>query len=87
MGLGYWGKKGVSTANMEIIEFPTNYSNPSYYKFAFYNSHDCNVIINGNPNFFKAEQGFITNPAHNDAPIKSFIIVDADVEWNWTGAY
>ena len=89
-GYGYLGSNAVktSTSNQEIIPSPPVGWSTDYhlYKFQFINYSDTNVIINGKTNLFlKANQGFETDI--NDANIYSFVITEADVDYQWVGAY
>jgi hypothetical protein len=86
-GRGYIGSNSLqtSTANQEIIpSIPIQYN---LYKFQFQNDEDCSIFINKSaaPLFLRAGQGFEMDK--NDAPIYSFKIVEADITFNWIGAY
>src|SRR5690606_5395483 len=74
----------TSTSNQEIIPPPKEgHTVPTNcYKFSFRNLDDCRVQINnGNTLFLAANQGF--NVDDQDPPIWSFIILDANIQYNW----
>jgi hypothetical protein len=73
---------------MEIVPAkPVNWSSGyQFYKFDFANQQDCQIQVNGgSPIFLRAGQGFSSNI--NDAAISSFIVVTANVQFNWIGHY
>jgi SPX domain protein involved in polyphosphate accumulation len=86
-GIGYIGSSDIqtSTANQEII--PSTPLQYNLYKFQFANNTDCHVRINNDEDilFIRANQWFEMD--NNDAPIFSFKIVDAGIQFNWVGAY
>lgn len=90
-GHGYIGSdklETTSTPNTEVIpEPPSNWTNGySLYKFAFLNNQDCTIKINGgDPIFLRANQGF--NMDRIDQPIKSFVVVEEGITYNWIGAW
>lgn len=80
---GYIGSPSIetSTANQEII--PQNYS---FHKFSFINYQTCTVKINDSLPIYLAEgQGFGCDV--NDTRIKSFVIIESGIQYNWVGAY
>jgi hypothetical protein len=86
MGNGYNGLGGTSTANQELITTPSGWTNIAFYKFSFYNDQACNVKINGSGSIpLRAGQGF--ESGIEDAKIKSFVIVESGISFNWIGAY
>lgn len=57
-----------------------------FHKFSFFNYATCTVSINGSePIYLAAEQGF--NSDSSDAKIKSFIIIESGINFNWIGAF
>lgn len=91
VGIGYIGTDSLktSTANLQIIPSPSDASwNIGYklYKFQFTNDQDCTVIINGLTTLFlRAGYGFEIES--DDAPITSFVIVNAGITYTFTGFY
>ena len=92
IGSGYLGSSQIKTTtspNTEIIpDTPAGWSFPKYqfYKFSFFNYQPCTVKINnGEPIYLQAEQGFQSD--YMDAPIFSFVIQEAGVQYQWIGAY
>jgi hypothetical protein len=91
IGVGYLGSPSLetSTANKEVIpNSPVGWTGRyNLYKFSFDNAEQaCSVKINGgSPIYLKAGQGFEIQK--EDAPIWSFVIVEAGVSYNWIGAY
>jgi hypothetical protein len=91
IGQGYIGTDSLktSTANQECIpSVPVNWTGRyNLYKFSFDNAdQSCSVKINGgSPIYLKAGQGFEIQK--EDAPIWSFVIVEAGISYNWIGAY
>lgn len=76
----------TSTANQEII--PTSPADWTigyqFSKFSFVNDQDCHVKINGGDSIFvRANQG-IEHDNEKD-PIKSFVIVESAITFNWVG--
>lgn len=89
-GNGYLASPSMqtSTANQEIIYQKPEHWTHGYrlYKFSFSNKSDVTVIINNETTaFLEAGQGF--EMAIGDKPIQSFIIVEADIIFNWLAAY
>lgn len=91
VGIGYLGTSQlmVSTANLELVPSttPTGW-NMGYklYRFSFLNDQDCTVIVNGVTTLFiRASQGFEINEP--DAPITSFVIVTAGINYNFVAGY
>ncbi|MGM0807506.1 MAG: hypothetical protein ACQET8_22635 [Bacillota bacterium] len=89
-GNGYLGSSGIqtSTANKEVVTLPksANGSTLPFYKLSFLNLQSCKVKINGgNPIYLEQDQGFEMN--ESDAPIYSFVIVEAGIQYQWIGAY
>lgn len=89
MASGYAGSNGIltSTANTEIVN-PENLglNKLSFKKFSFLNKNNCTVKINGSdPIFLEAGQGFASD--ESDPPIKSFIIIEEGIQYNWIGSY
>ena len=89
-GYGFVGSNAIktSTANQEIIPAAPQGWNRGYhlYKFQFINYEATNVIINEQTNLYlKANQGFETETG--DAEIFSFVVVDANIDYQWAGAY
>jgi hypothetical protein len=86
MANGYLGNGGTSTANLELVVAPTGWSPVVFYKFSFYNEQACTVKINGSGAIpLRAGQGFESGV--EDAKIKSFIIVESGIDYNWIGAH
>jgi hypothetical protein len=90
LGSNYLGSSDIqlSSANQEIIPLPPAGWTGKYnfYKFSFFNEQSVKVKVNGgNPIYLQANQGF--NIDQVDAPIYSFVIVDAGITFNWIGAY
>lgn len=91
IGSGYKGTPSIqtSTANQEIIPpTPAGWSGVklSFYKFSFQNKANCTVKINGgDPIYLEADDGFEVNL--EDAPITSFVIVEAGIQFKFIGAY
>lgn len=76
----------TSTANMEIIPSPPDNWTVDYQlnPFSFMNDQDCTVRINGSdPIFLRAKQGF--NLDHKYKTIRSFVIVEPEITFNWIG--
>ncbi|MED1863213.1 hypothetical protein P4V41_07075 [Fictibacillus nanhaiensis] len=90
IGQGYLGSGSlqVSTANQELVPNPPSNWTVKYnlYKFSFDNTNPCSIRINGgSPIHLRGGQGF--EVTHVDAPIWSFVIVEAGIEYNWIGAW
>lgn len=92
IGNGYFGsdnKKTTSQANTEIIQQHKSTPTDKYfsaYKFTFKTFNDCHVKINGGSSIFlEANQVFSTD--YYDAKIKTFVIVEAGVQYYYIGAY
>lgn len=91
IGSNYFGCSSLqtSTANVEIIQQhkPVGYSDTfEAYKFSFLNNSACTIKINGSsPIYISANQGF--NNEYYDAPIYSFVVVTAGIQYNYIGAY
>lgn len=91
MANGYLGSDSVltSTANLEVVpKAPESWTDErySFYKFSFINKSNCTIKINGGePIYLEKNQGF--ECGKEDAKINSFVIVEADVQFNWIGAY
>lgn len=85
-GKGYDGDRTVSTANKQIVVPPAGVTNYKFYEFAFLNTQACTVKINGGKLIpLDADQGVkITD---NDAPVSSFVIVEAGINYKWFGKY
>ena len=80
---GYTGSEQIitSTENQELVP-----NGVKFHKFAFINYQGCRVKINdSNMIFLSAGQGFSAD--QNDPIIKSFVIVDKDIQFNWIGAF
>lgn len=78
----------TSTANQEVLPTPPSEwtTGHNLYKFSFRNDQATNVIINGKTNIhLKEGQGF--ESGINDPTIRSFVIVNAGVKYQWIGAY
>ena len=76
----------TSVANEEIIpDPPLNWDiGYSFYKFEMLNDMACTIKANGSdPVYIRSGQGFKT--VEGDAPIKSFVIVEDGVTFNWIG--
>lgn len=89
-GNGYLGSPSMqpSSANQELVPAPPANWTYGYKlkKFSFNNEQNCTVRINGAVTIFlKAGQGF--EVSHDDFPITSFKIVEANVTFNWIGSY
>lgn len=90
IGQGYLGNPSLqtSTANKEVLPNPPVGWTGKYncYKFSFDNDQPCTVKINnGSPIYLRGGQGFETKK--EDAPIWSFIIVEAGITYNFVAAY
>lgn len=91
IGQGYIGSDSLKTsvAGAEIIpNVPSNWTGKyNLYKFSFDNAEQpCSVKINGgNQIYLKAGQGFEIQK--EDAPIWSFVIVEAGIKYNFIGAF
>ncbi|MBD1379238.1 hypothetical protein [Metabacillus arenae] len=90
LGTGYIGSPSIliSSANEECIPEPPSHWNKKYslYKFTFSNSGACSIKVNnGSPIYIADGQGFSIEK--EDAPITSFVIVEAGVSYNWIGAF
>mgnify|MGYP007112383697 CR=1 FL=1 len=88
LGIGYIGTSKIetSTGNQEIVANlkPESWTSFRLYSFTFKNYSPCTVIINGgNPIFLDTGEGFITS--YIDAPITSFIIVEAGIQYKFVG--
>lgn len=96
-GSGYIGSSElqVSVAMQEILP-NTNHQGlglNSLYSFAFRNTENCHVIINGKKGtgeggvqlYLREGQGF--SMELGDSPIHSFVVVESGVHFNWVGAY
>ncbi len=82
IGGKYFGSPSIQTSeeNQEIIPEKT-----ALYKFSFEPFSNCTVKINGSdPILVRPERGFGMNEV--DAYISSFVIVEAGIEFDWTGA-
>jgi hypothetical protein len=89
-GVNYIGSNAVqtSTANQEVVPVaPEHWSRGySFYKFSFYNDQSCTIKVNGgDPIYLREGQGF--NTEVYDAPIRSFIIVEPSIRYNFVAAY
>lgn len=89
-GDGYLGSNNLltSVANQEVIpSTPLDWTNGYHlYKFSFKNDQACQVIINNETTLYlRANEGF--NIELGDKEIFSFKIVQADITFNWHGAY
>lgn len=91
IGSGYLSSDGVQITNVENIEIippsPETWSiDYSLYKFTFKNDHACTCTINGQYQIYlRSGQGFSIN--EKDLPIRSFIIHERGVAYNFIGAY
>lgn len=90
-GSGYLGSSAlqISTANQELVPSPpaswtTNYK---LYKFSFDNENqECTIRINSQTTLFlKAGQGF--EMERGDAPIFSFVVIEAGIDFTFIGAF
>lgn len=80
---GFIGSPSVleSSENQELVQ-----KGIVFHKFSFFNYTTCTVSINGSdPIYLAAEQGF--NSDSSDAKIKSFIIINGGINFNWVGSY
>lgn len=78
----------ISTANQQIVPNKPSHWTVGYklYKFSFMNDQATKVIINNKTTaYLRAGQGF--EMEIGDAPIYSFVIVDAEISYNWIGAF
>ena len=83
---GFTGSTDVEVSASENHEILIKNSGIPLQKFGFLNYSACHVKINGSdPIYLAAGQGFSTDV--NDSPIKSFVIVEANVRYNWVGTY
>lgn len=80
---GYMGSPSILTsAERQELILP----GVVYHKFSFFNYGECTILVNGSdPIFLAAEQGFSSDSS--DTPIKSFVVVEADIKFNWIGAF
>jgi len=94
VGAGYFGSTELlsSTSNAEIIQQhkPATYSSTvtfAAYKFSFVNVGECTVLINDDtsPIYLGTGQGFQSTEV--DVPIYLFKIVEANIVYNYVGAY
>jgi hypothetical protein len=90
LGVGYLGTDSIKTsvANEELVPVkPEHWTRGySFYKFSFVNKQACKVIINGESTIFlDAEQGFEMGEV--DALVKSFVIVEPDIEYQFIACY
>lgn len=88
IGIGYAGSNDLvtSTAEQELVPANVGAADRAFYAFSFYNEDECTVKINGGDAIFLGEgQGF--NTTEVDAPINSFVVVEAGVKFNWIGGY
>lgn len=83
IGAGFCGAPSLQTSVLgkEIVP-----AGKRFYKFSFINDQDCTIKINGgDPIFLRAAQGFDSGKV--DVLIRSFVIVEASVTYNFIGAY
>lgn len=90
MANGYLGSSQVlvSVGGKNIIDDkPSNWTHDyKLKKFSFNNEQNCTVKINNQTTLFlKAGQGFEVDKG--DFPITSFIIVEAEISYNWIGMF
>jgi len=89
----YFGKEGISTSNLEIIQswkLNQNGKNLVVNKFNFIAKQDCTIIINdSDPIPFKANKEFIMdigmNPIHR--VISEFKIVEENINYWYMGIF
>jgi hypothetical protein len=85
----YFGSNSTqtSTANQEIIQInkPLNYEGTFVTNtLSFSNNEDCHVKINNSDEIFIPSGGFDFGSEHS---IRTFEIVEADIEFNYLGSY
>jgi hypothetical protein len=81
MAKGFVGSGNIaSTANQELIT-----SGLRCYKVSFYNEQACTIKVNGSIIPLRAGQGF--ESTREDVIIKSFIIVESGINFNFVGGY
>lgn len=82
IGRKFYGSPSIqiSKENQEIVP-----EKIAFYKFSFEPFSDCTVRINGSdPILVRQARGFAMNEV--DPSISSFVIVEAGIEFDWTGA-
>lgn len=91
IGTGYLGtaKLETSTKNLDIVPSKPEKWTIGYnlYKFSFMNpDQSCTVKINGgDPIYIDSGAGF--NMDQNDAPVRSFVIVEPDIKYWFIATY
>jgi hypothetical protein len=77
----------ASTANLQLVVAPTGWilGYIECYKVSFYNQQACTIKVNGSLIPLKAGQGFESN--RDDIVIKSFILVESGINFNFVAAY
>lgn len=90
IGVGYKGTNALklSSSMQEIVPSPpANWTiKYNFYRFSFMNNQDCTVIVNGQETIFlPAGRGFEVSEI--DAPITSFVIVEAGVNYYFISGY
>lgn len=90
LGNGYVSSQGVetSTANQEIIPVqPGSDNNYNLYKFSFLNKTGSTYATINETDTIFIHEGLGFEVSEVDAPIFSFKIHSADVEFLWIGAF
>lgn len=80
---GFIGSSSILTSieNQELVK-----KGIVFHKFSYFNYEACTVSINGSsPIYLAAEQGFTSD--FHDTKIKSFVILNSGVNFNWIGAF
>ncbi|MNB93171.1 hypothetical protein D3C75_402900 [compost metagenome] len=80
---GYCGSSDIvsSVAGVEIIP-----EGVVLKKFSVVNYSQCHIKVNNSePIYLASEQGF--NCDNFDTPIKSFIIMESGINFNWAGSF
>ncbi|MEI2464980.1 hypothetical protein [Niallia taxi] len=81
-------KLTTSTEMHQVVPSPPTHWSKGYnfYRFSFHNTIPCTVKINEDePIFLRGRQGFNTD--YYDAPIRSFVIIEPGVQFNWVAGY
>lgn len=85
---GYFSSGGIKTTsvdNEEVIPSPpADWRNVKYNfkKFSFENEQACNVKINGSDEIYLKE-GYGFDVGYDDPPIRSLVIVESGIEYQW----
>lgn len=90
LGSNFIGSSKITTseANHQVVPSPpSNWSKGyNFYRFTFHNTTPCTVKINDDsPIFLRGGQGINTDIY--DAPIRSFVIIEPGIQFNWMAGY